>query len=141
MSCSFSGLQVRRISRERQVASRAVRLSTRYISGRQLPDKAIDLVDEAASRLKMQIDSLPEPIDQLERRLTSLAIEEQALSRYTIDLTQWHTVQVTRLNHVFSVAFDGTVMWTYNGSSSTLPDTLKHVVLQQECLGSGCPSG
>jgi len=59
----------------------AVRLSTRYISGRQLPDKAIDLVDEAASRLKMQIDSLPEPIDQLERRLMSLAIEEQALGR------------------------------------------------------------
>src|SRR5882672_8189407 len=59
----------------------AVRLSTRYISGRQLPDKAIDLVDEAASRLKMEIDSLPEPIDQVERRLTSLAIEEQALSR------------------------------------------------------------
>jgi ATP-dependent Clp protease ATP-binding subunit ClpB len=59
----------------------AARLSDRYISGRQLPDKAIDLVDEAASRLKMQIDSLPEPIDQLERRLTSLAIEEQALSR------------------------------------------------------------
>ena len=46
----------------------AVQLSHRYISGRQLPDKAIDLVDEAASRLKMQIDSLPEPIDQLERR-------------------------------------------------------------------------
>jgi ATP-dependent Clp protease ATP-binding subunit ClpB len=59
----------------------AVRLSHRYISGRQLPDKAIDLIDEAASRLKMQIDSLPEPIDQLERRLTSLAIEEQALAK------------------------------------------------------------
>jgi ATP-dependent Clp protease ATP-binding subunit ClpB len=59
----------------------AVRLSDRYISGRQLPDKAIDLVDEAASRLKMQIDSLPEPIDQRERRLTSLAIEKSALSR------------------------------------------------------------
>ncbi len=59
----------------------AVRLSDRYISGRQLPDKAIDLVDEAASRLKMQIDSLPEPIDTLERRLTSLAIEKSALSK------------------------------------------------------------
>src|SRR4051794_32149735 len=59
----------------------AARLSDRYISGRQLPDKAIDLVDEAASRLKMQIDSRPEPIDQIERRLTSLAIEEQALSK------------------------------------------------------------
>src|SRR5437667_4236924 len=45
-------------------------LSKRYISGRQLPDKAIDLVDEAASRLKMQIETLPDPIDQLERRLT-----------------------------------------------------------------------
>jgi ATP-dependent Clp protease ATP-binding subunit ClpB len=61
----------------------AVRLSQRYISGRQLPDKAIDLVDEAASRLKMQIDSLPEPIDHLERRLTALAIEKSALSKET----------------------------------------------------------
>ena len=59
----------------------AARLSHRYISGRQLPDKAIDLVDEAASRLKMQIDSRPEPIDHLERRLTSLAIEEPALGK------------------------------------------------------------
>jgi ATP-dependent Clp protease ATP-binding subunit ClpB len=59
----------------------AARLSDRYISGRQLPDKAIDLVDEAASRLKMEIDSLPEPIDTLERRLTALAIEEQALQK------------------------------------------------------------
>ena len=59
----------------------AARLSHRYIPGRQLPDKAIDLVDEAASRLKMQIDSRPEPIDQIERRLTSLAIEEQALGK------------------------------------------------------------
>ncbi len=59
----------------------AVRLSSRYITGRQLPDKAIDLVDEAASRLKMQIDSLPEPIDHVERRLTSLAIEKSALGK------------------------------------------------------------
>ncbi len=61
----------------------AVRLSSRYISGRQLPDKAIDLVDEAASRLKIQIDSLPEPIDQLERKLISLAIEQSALGKET----------------------------------------------------------
>src|SRR2546429_6887433 len=59
----------------------AAKLSHRYITGRQLPDKAIDLVDEAASRLKMQIDSLPEPIDQLERKLTSLAIEQSALGK------------------------------------------------------------
>ena len=49
----------------------AAQLSHRYIPDRQLPDKAIDLVDEAASRLKMEIESLPEPIDKLERRLTS----------------------------------------------------------------------
>jgi ATP-dependent Clp protease ATP-binding subunit ClpB len=66
----------------------AVRLSDRYISGRQLPDKAIDLVDEAASRLKMQIDSLPEPIDQLERRLTSLAIEKSALGKEKDDASR-----------------------------------------------------
>ncbi|MBV8703416.1 MAG: AAA family ATPase, partial [Acetobacteraceae bacterium] len=59
----------------------AATLSNRYITVRFLPDKAIDLVDEAASRLKMQIDSRPDPIDQIERRLTSLEIEEQALAR------------------------------------------------------------
>jgi len=59
----------------------AARLSHRYISGRQLPDKAIDLVDEAASRLKMELDSLPEPIDQLERSLTSRLMEQSALAK------------------------------------------------------------
>jgi len=56
-------------------------LSQRYITDRFLPDKAIDLVDEAASKIKMEIDSLPGPIDQLERKLVQLAIEEQALER------------------------------------------------------------
>jgi ATP-dependent Clp protease ATP-binding subunit ClpB len=59
----------------------AARLSSRYISGRQLPDKAIDLVDEAASRLKMELESLPEPIDQLERSLTSHLMEQSALAK------------------------------------------------------------
>ncbi|MGB8296764.1 MAG: ATP-dependent chaperone ClpB [Polyangia bacterium] len=59
----------------------AARLSNRYISGRQLPDKAIDLVDEAASRLKMELESLPEPIDQLERSLTSHLMEQSALAK------------------------------------------------------------
>jgi ATP-dependent Clp protease ATP-binding subunit ClpB len=57
----------------------AARLSHRYITGRQLPDKAIDLVDEAASRLKMEIESTPTPIDQLERRIASLEVEKAAL--------------------------------------------------------------
>jgi ATP-dependent Clp protease ATP-binding subunit ClpB len=72
----------------------AAKLSDRYISGRQLPDKAIDLVDEAASRLKMQIDSRPDPIDQIERRLTSLAIEEQALGREKDDASAKRLAQV-----------------------------------------------
>ncbi len=59
----------------------AATLSNRYITDRFLPDKAIDLVDEAASKLKMEIDSLPAPIDQMERRLIQLAIEEKALER------------------------------------------------------------
>jgi len=59
----------------------AAKLSHRYITDRFLPDKAIDLVDEAASKIKMEIDSVPVSIDQLERRLMQLAIEEKALER------------------------------------------------------------
>ncbi len=57
----------------------AATLSHRYISGRQLPDKAIDLVDEAASRLRMEIDSSPEEIDVLRRQVDRLKMEELAL--------------------------------------------------------------
>jgi ATP-dependent Clp protease ATP-binding subunit ClpB len=57
----------------------AARLSHRYITGRQLPDKAIDLIDEAASRLKMEIESTPTPIDNLERKITTLEVEKAAL--------------------------------------------------------------
>lgn len=56
-------------------------LSNRYISNRFLPDKAIDLIDEAASRIRVQLDSLPEEIDELERRITQLEIEKQALKK------------------------------------------------------------
>jgi ATP-dependent Clp protease ATP-binding subunit ClpB len=56
-------------------------LSNRYITERFLPDKAIDLVDEAASKIRMEIDSLPTPIDEVERTLVKLQIEEQALKR------------------------------------------------------------
>ncbi|MDR1396570.1 MAG: ATP-dependent chaperone ClpB [Desulfarculales bacterium] len=59
----------------------AVTLSHRYISDRFLPDKAIDLMDEAASKLKIDIDSLPAELDSLERRLTQLAIEAEALKK------------------------------------------------------------
>jgi ATP-dependent Clp protease ATP-binding subunit ClpB len=59
----------------------AATLSDRYLGDRHLPDKAIDLVDEAASRLRMEIDSLPQEIDEVERRKIQLQIEEQALAR------------------------------------------------------------
>ncbi|HCI10273.1 MAG TPA: type VI secretion system ATPase TssH, partial [Alcanivorax sp.] len=53
----------------------AARLSHRYITDRQLPDKAIDLIDEAASRIRMEIDSMPEEMDRLDRRLIQLKME------------------------------------------------------------------
>ncbi|MFT3925771.1 MAG: ATP-dependent chaperone ClpB [Myxococcales bacterium] len=59
----------------------AATLSNRYITDRFLPDKAIDLVDEAASRLKMEIDSMPQEIDQVERRVMQLEIERQAMKK------------------------------------------------------------
>ncbi|MDR2953238.1 MAG: ATP-dependent chaperone ClpB [Treponema sp.] len=68
-----------RIKDEALVAAAA--LSNRYITSRFLPDKAIDLVDEAASRLKMELDSRPTELDKLERKLLQLSIEKQALSR------------------------------------------------------------
>jgi ATP-dependent Clp protease ATP-binding subunit ClpB len=61
----------------------AATLSNRYITDRFLPDKAIDLIDEAASRLRIEIDSLPQDIDILEREILQLEIERQALSRET----------------------------------------------------------
>jgi ATP-dependent Clp protease ATP-binding subunit ClpB len=59
----------------------AAKLSHRYITDRQLPDKAIDLVDEAASRIRMEIDSKPEVLDRLERRLIQLKVEREALKK------------------------------------------------------------
>ena len=59
----------------------AAKLSQRYITDRQLPDKAIDLIDESGSRIRMEIDSKPEEMDRLERRLIQLKIERQALNK------------------------------------------------------------
>ena len=59
----------------------AAKLSHRYITDRQLPDKAIDLIDEAASRIRMEIDSKPEVLDRLERRLIQLKVEREALKK------------------------------------------------------------
>ncbi len=59
----------------------AAKLSQRYITDRQLPDKAIDLIDEAGSRIRMEIDSKPEEMDRLERRLIQLKIEREAVKK------------------------------------------------------------
>ena len=61
----------------------AATLSNRYIADRFLPDKAIDLVDEAASRLRMQVDSKPEELDEIDRRIVQLQIEQEALKKET----------------------------------------------------------
>ncbi len=66
----------------------AADLSDRYIADRFLPDKAIDLVDEAASRLRMELDSMPVEIDATTRQLTQLQIEEQALMKETDDASK-----------------------------------------------------
>ena len=66
----------------------AAELSNRYISDRFLPDKAIDLMDEAASRLRIEIDSMPEEVDAAERKLTQMQIEEQALMKENDDASQ-----------------------------------------------------
>ncbi|CAD5107932.1 ATP-dependent chaperone ClpB [Zestomonas carbonaria] len=66
----------------------AAKLSHRYITDRQLPDKAIDLVDEAASRIRMEIDSKPEALDRLDRRLIQLKIEREALKKEDDEATK-----------------------------------------------------
>lgn len=66
----------------------AATLSHRYISDRQLPDKAIDLIDEAASRIRIEIDSKPEEMDKLERRIIQLKIEREALKKESDDASR-----------------------------------------------------
>ncbi len=72
----------------------AATLSHRYISDRQLPDKAIDLVDEAASRIRIEIDSKPEAMDRLERRIIQLKIEREALNKESDDASQKRLVDL-----------------------------------------------
>jgi ATP-dependent Clp protease ATP-binding subunit ClpB len=74
----------------------AATLSNRYITDRFLPDKAIDLIDEAASRLRIEIDSLPQEIDVLEREILQLEIERQALSRETDEKSKERLADIER---------------------------------------------
>ncbi len=76
----------------------AAELSHRYISDRFLPDKAIDLIDEAAAKLRMELDSVPEEVDQLDRRLRQLEIEREALKRERNQLTPLEQVEALIAN-------------------------------------------
>jgi ATP-dependent Clp protease ATP-binding subunit ClpB len=84
----------------------AATLSHRYISDRQLPDKAIDLVDEAASQIRMEIDSKPEEMDRLERRLIQLKIEREALNKESDEASKRRLAdlqaQIDRLEREYS---------------------------------------
>ncbi len=84
----------------------AVTLSHRYITDRQLPDKAIDLVDEAASRIRMEIDSMPEDMDRLDRRLIQLKMEREALNKETDEASKkrLHALQdeISKLEREYS---------------------------------------
>ena len=66
----------------------AATLSNRYITDRQLPDKAIDLIDEAAASIILQIDSKPEPLDKLDRRLIQLKMERQTVAKETDEVSK-----------------------------------------------------
>jgi ATP-dependent Clp protease ATP-binding subunit ClpB len=72
----------------------AASLSHRYIPDRQLPDKAIDLIDEAGSRIRMEIDSMPEVMDRLDRRLIQLKIEREALKKETDTISKKRLVDI-----------------------------------------------
>ncbi|WP_457674469.1 ATP-dependent chaperone ClpB [Thiolapillus sp.] len=84
----------------------AATLSHRYITDRQLPDKAIDLIDEAASRIRMEIDSMPEEMDKLDRRIIQLKIEREALKKETDEASKKRLAaleeEIERLEKEFS---------------------------------------
>ncbi|GHC76098.1 ATP-dependent chaperone ClpB [Limoniibacter endophyticus] len=87
-------------------------LSNRYISDRFLPDKAIDLVDEAASRLRMQVDSKPEQLDEIDRRIMQLKIEREALKRETDDASRDRLEKLEReLTDLEEESADFTAKW------------------------------
>jgi ATP-dependent Clp protease ATP-binding subunit ClpB len=77
----------------------AAKLSTRYITDRQLPDKAIDLIDEAASRIRMELDSKPEAMDKLDRRLIQLKMEREALKKETDEASKKRLEALNNLIH------------------------------------------
>jgi ATP-dependent Clp protease ATP-binding subunit ClpB len=90
----------------------AATLSNRYITDRFLPDKAIDLVDEAAARLRMEVDSKPEAIDELDRKIIQLKIEREALSKENDDASRERLVKLNEeLGQLESTSAEMTLRW------------------------------
>jgi ATP-dependent Clp protease ATP-binding subunit ClpB len=104
----------------------AATLSNRYIADRFLPDKAIDLVDEAASRLRMQIDSKPEEIDELDRRIIQLKIEQSALEKETDSASKDRLAKLEdELSDLEKKSADLTAVWQAEKETLTSANKVK----------------
>ena len=122
-------------------------LSNRYISGRQLPDKAIDLIDEAASLIRMEIDSKPEDLDRLERKLIKRKIELEALKKESSEESKMKLkdleIEIERIEKEFTELDD---LWKSEKSimqgASSAKETLEKakIELEQACLLYTSPS-
>lgn len=115
----------------------AARLSQRYITDRRLPDKAIDLIDEAASVIRMEIDSKPEEMDRLERRLIQLKIEREALRKESDEATQKRLHDLNgEINNAGRAYIDLETVWQKEKSllegASKVKEALEHAKLDLE---------
>lgn len=103
----------------------AVRLSTKYIPDRNLPDKAIDLIDEAASLIRIEIDSKPEDLDELERKIITLKIEEKALDKNADEATEAKEKIKDKLEKLESKYQQLEKVWTKDKEILTTANELK----------------
>ncbi len=115
----------------------AATLSNRYITDRFLPDKAIDLIDEAASRLRMEVDSKPEEIDELDRRIIQLKIEREALKRESDQASRDRLEKLeAELEELEAKSADMTGLWMAEKEQLTgaqkLKEQLDHARVEQE---------
>jgi ATP-dependent Clp protease ATP-binding subunit ClpB len=111
----------------------AATLSDRYISDRFLPDKAIDLMDEAAARLRMEVDSKPEELDELDRRVMQLKIEREALKKETDDASKERLVKLNKeLEGLEKQSADLSSRWQAEKSQRVSVQKLKEQIEQAQ---------
>ncbi len=115
----------------------AATLSHRYISDRQLPDKAIDLIDEAASQIRMEIDSKPEAMDRLDRKLIQLKIEREALKKESDEASKKHLQELeTEITELEKQYADLEEVWRAEKSnlqgSQEIKEALEHARIELE---------